>query len=165
MWPSRSVIIIGCLVGQNANCSFDILMEMNILVGCRFYWTRLSAESSLWNTSYFALGIKPQTFEFHASMLYHWSTETLFGELVHCLVASPMGLNHIQLTLAAILAISFFFFSCVWVRFVINRRNCGYLFKGRESSRISLKRISSIQLFNKLNNLTRQVELVVRFWA
>ena len=57
----------------------------------------------------------------------------------------------------------FFFFSCVWVRFVINRRNCGYLFKGKESSRISLKRISSIQLFNKLNNLTRQVELVVRF--
>lgn len=56
-----------------------------------------------------------------------------------------------------------FFFSCVWVRFVINRRNCGYLFKGKESSRISLKRISSIQLFNKLNNLTRQVELVVRF--
>ena len=59
----------------------------------------------------------------------------------------------------------FFFFSCVWVRFVINRRNCGYLFKGKESSRISLKRISSIQLFNKLNNLTRQVELVVRFWT
>ena len=57
----------------------------------------------------------------------------------------------------------FFFFSCVWVRFVINRRNCGYLFKGKESLRISLKRISSIQLFNKLNNLTRQVELVVRF--
>ena len=59
---------------------------------------------------FFALGIKPQNFGFHASMLYHWSTETHFGELVHCLVASPMGLNHTQLTLTAILAISFFFF-------------------------------------------------------
>ena len=130
MWPSRSVIIIGCLVGQNANYSLDILMEMNILVGCRFYWTRLSVESSLWNTSYFALGIKPQNFGFHASMLYHWSTETHFGELVHCLVASPMGLNHTQLTLAAMLAISFFFFLsfCVMVRFFINHRNSVWLF-------------------------------------
>ena len=127
-----------------------------------------SIKRGILSMKHFLLRIRnqTQTFGFHASMPYHWSTETLFGELVHCLVASPMGLNHTQLTLTAILAISFFFFfSCFWVRFVINRRDCGYLFKRKESSRISLKRISNVQLFNKLNNLTRQVELVVRFLA
>ena len=33
--------------------------------------------------------------------------QALFGQLVLCLVASPMGWDHTQLTLASILAISF----------------------------------------------------------
>ena len=70
-----------------------------------------SIKRGILSMKHFLLRIRnqTQTFGFHASMPYHWSTETLFGELVHCLVASPMGLNHTQLTLAAILAISFFF--------------------------------------------------------
>lgn len=51
------------------------------------------------------------------------------GELVRCLVASPISLNNTQLTLAAMLAISFFFLSfCVMVRFFINHRNSVWLF-------------------------------------